>query len=197
LKELDVVKDPNWATYSSSDFENDDVYVALNDGTSSASSWNVKYAGENTSENPAEANSTYASIEVTFVPKYFYNNGTTETNSNLYTPVTFWTVKDANGNVFYFKTESPANAFALSNGGSVTGPYTKGVCYYSAYLNPDDNYSTIRNKFYMLNIKSLLPPGQPSPAPSAPGKPLATPTDISFDAEIAAWDAVEKDYELL
>ena len=185
LKERNVVKDPNWDAYSSSDFENDDVYVALNDGTSTAPNWRVKYAGENTSKNPVEANSTYASIEVTFVPKYFHDTGTPELN------------KDANGNVFYFKTETLANSFALSNGGSVVGPYTKGACYYSAYLNPDDNYSTIRNKFYMLNIKSLLPPGQPSPAPSTPDAPLASPTDISFDVEIAAWDTVEKDYELL
>ncbi|MDR0766792.1 MAG: fimbria major subunit, partial [Odoribacteraceae bacterium] len=195
LEESGVIKDPNWDTYVESDFENIPVYEPLNTGTT-YTDWKVKYAAENTSENPNRENSTYASIQVQFVPTFFCDakGDPTIASNNLSTD--FWVVKDKDGNIYYFDDNSNAIAFSTSIGSTVSAKYTGGVCYYSAYLNPDNGYNTIRNSFYILNIKSLVPPGRPTAEPD-PSDPLSEPTDMKFDANIAPWGIFEKDYELL
>jgi hypothetical protein len=197
LEESNVVKTPTWnSTYAETNYENFSDYAPISENNNEYTKWNVKYATENTSENPNGKNSTYASIKVQFIPKFFHD-GTGKATAYNGAATDFWTVKDKDGNVFYFNDFTIASNFASTISSNASERYTSGFCYYSAYLNPDNNYSTIRNNFYVLNIKSFVPPGSPTPEPSNPDGPLSEPTDMHFETEIAAWGIVSKDYELL
>jgi hypothetical protein len=190
-----VVKDPNWDTYDAGDFVLFDDYAAINQGNYQ-STWHVRYTPENTSKNPVERNSTYAIIKVIFVPKTFCDETGLATVHNGQV-VDFWTVKTTDGDLYYFDTEATAQAFEENSPGSVKSlKYVGGACYYSAYLNPADGYNTFRNKFYQVRIKSIVPPGRPTPEPKDPEKPLTEPTDIDIDVDIKPWAHVINNYDL-
>jgi hypothetical protein len=190
-----VVKDPNWDTYNAGDFISYTDYVAINQGDYQ-STWSVRYTPENTSDKPVERNSTYAIIKVIFVPKTFCDAAGIATVHNGQA-VDFWTVKTTNGDLYYFDTEATAQAFALTSTGAVKSEkYVGGACYYSAYLNPAKGYNTFRNEFYQVSIKSIVPPGRPTPEPKDPEKPLTEPTDIDIDVDIKSWTHVINNYDL-
>jgi hypothetical protein len=192
-----VIKDPNWNTYDAQDFVLFDDYVTINSGGENyQTTWNVKYTPENTSSLPLEKNSTYAIIKATFVPKTFCNeNGIATAYDGQ--AVDFWTVKTTNGDLYYFNVEDNATTFAENTLDAIKSlKFEGGACYYSAYLNPTGGYNTIRNKFYQVNIKSIVPPGRPTPEPKDPENPLSEPTDIDIDVTINAWGYIKNDYDL-
>jgi hypothetical protein len=196
-----VVEDPNYSGAAvATDFENIATFVDVNTGADYETTWSNKYAVENTSTDPTEANSTYAFIKATFVPTKVCKNATTEEmedNPNGATPTTFYVVKAPGGRTFYCSDAGVASGLVSKFGvPTVSHEYTNGLCYFSAYLNKDNDYSTIRNEFYLLNIKNMVPPGSSENDPTKPDTELEAPTDIDIDVTIAPWVPKTSDYEL-
>jgi hypothetical protein len=183
-----VVKDPNWDSYTPSDFADFTDYADINlKSEPDHKAWNVRYTTENTSKEPNEKNSTYACVKVTLVPKFF-SDAAGVLSEYTGGAVDFWVVKTTDGDVRYFQAEADANTFATATQGStISGKYENGVCYYSAYLNPAEGYNTIRNNFYHISVTSIIPPGRNTPDPKDPDKELAKPTDITIEVDIVPW----------
>jgi hypothetical protein len=196
LVENGVVKDPNWDTYDAADFEHPADYIPVNAKNADPAAWGVKYAPENTSKVPVEKNSTYAVIRAVFVPAVFHDkDGMPTPNEGM--RKSFWTVKTADGELYYFDMEMAADGFVTNHPESVkSARYANGECYYSAYLGPSNGYSTLRNTFYRVNVKSLIPPGRPTPEPADPDQPLSGVTDIDIEVVIIPWDVVDDGYDL-
>ncbi|MDR1859547.1 MAG: Mfa1 family fimbria major subunit [Bacteroidales bacterium] len=194
VKDANVVKDPNWATgtYNANDLEADANYVAVNAHDAAVLDWKVKYATENTNEKPFEKLNTYVSVQAVFTPAVICdaNGDKDDTKTGTFsTGDDFYTVK-LNGDVYYFDDQADAEAFntSVASGSAAVVKYTNGVCYFYSFINEADDFDVLRNKFYNLTVKQIVPPGNNTPEVKNPDDPISTKTDITLDITIEDWD---------
>lgn len=197
-----VVQDPNhtapmtdWVAWVADKFIPTPAdYVAVNASTvGSNRDLIAKYVTENTTDQPIEGATTFASIRANFTPtKYSDETGADKISSNT---GTFYTVSLNNGIIKFFDTENDADTYQGLNSGSTKKVYTDGYCYYNVFLNPTGAYNTYRNDFYQITVTKIMGLGNPSPE-ATDNTPITQSSDMVTSIEILPWTFVEVETEL-
>ncbi|MCD7969664.1 MAG: Mfa1 family fimbria major subunit [Alistipes sp.] len=197
-----IVYDPNHFVneWNSSHFEHHDNpsdYIVVDEYDYSVVPEKVKYPLENTSDQTLTRETTYASVRAEFIPKYFAeDDGSLVANQNT-SAVDFWIVKlDETGESYFFDDYTKAETFAKDRG-EISDIYENGYCYYNLFINPDNDFQTLRNTFYQLRITSITGVGNPNPEDKGDtDKPVTRPANLELEVDIQPWSVQLDDYDL-
>ncbi|MDR0508129.1 MAG: Mfa1 family fimbria major subunit [Dysgonamonadaceae bacterium] len=195
-------KDPNWDTYTASDFsrwrEADwaDVKAARSNNLLYR-----QYAQENTSRDQREKELTRVLLRAQFTPAQALNKvGANWVYQTNYNTGTFWVVivrKDL-PEMAFFNNSTSASSFANETA-NASSPieYTDGYCYWDLFLhNGNYDWGVLRNIYYKCVIKSILFLGRHTPDVSKPEEKPDIPTNISAEVTVQEWERVELGVDL-
>ena len=206
-------KDPNWNTYTSSDYSDAAAtdYVEILDRKLIASptkeDYHPRYAAENTSNGKLKKEITRATVRATFIPEVILEGSTGNFTENsihgITTPQTFYAVtRSVDEGTQYFFDVTVANEYAAENGGSFrVVTYTDGYCYWDVFLGKNNQslnkWDVLRNDYYQCNITRIVAPGRETPDLTDPDNTPDTDTKITADIEILFWNTpILSDYIL-
>lgn len=162
---------------------------------------NSFYTAENVNEAPTTGNTTFALVQLKYVPNESEIQGT---NKNLATDGTFYLLwnKTANTGTIYADQGEAYTEQAKEPTNLEVKTYTGGRCYYRVNLRDiaktalQQKYCVQRNHFYKINITQINSLGGSTTTdpdvvvPTDPTHPLEESTYISADITIEAWNAI-------
>lgn len=164
------------------------------------------YTAENVNEAPFTGNTTFALVQLKYVPDASEINGnnTTIVGGTFYL---LWNKTSKTGKIYADKNEADVLAAADSEN-LLVKTYAGGLCYYRVNLRDitqnqgtsaeilRKKYSVLRNHYYKINITQINSLGGSTTTdpdvvvPTDPDTPLETETYISADITIEAWNAI-------
>lgn len=223
-KRNEFIKDYNWDSFSTSDFDRGSD--AINTYISSDAPTSFSYAPENAFQYSLDLSkideATFISVSGTFTPnKVISTSNSAPSKSEDFAIIdnpnnpdkTFYIVRTTDGIANYFVNGTIAQQYAdlcIANAPgmpSYSGTYalnentfTNGISYFHIFVNnnaasPQAPYNVYRNQYFKVNIHSIQAPGNPSDNFDT-GESIKSNTWISTDIEINPWEVYEEDYDL-
>lgn len=182
------------------------VPADMTNAKDAAAAWNYQfthsfYTAENVNEAPVTGNTTFALVQLKYVPNKSEIQGS---NKDLAPDGTFYLLwnKTAKTGTIYADQSEANTAQAQESSNLEVKTYTGGRCYYRVNLRDiaktalQQKYCVLRNHFYKINITQINSLGGSSTTdpdvvvPTEPTTPLEESTYISADITIEAWNAI-------
>lgn len=162
---------------------------------------NSFYTAENVNEAPVTGNTTFALVQLKYVPDESEIQGKNKVLGGDGTFYLLWNKTAKTGTIYADQGEANT-AQAQESSNLEVKTYTGGRCYYRVNLRDiakttlQQKYCVLRNHFYKINITQINSLGGSSTTdpdvvvPTEPTTPLEKSTYISADITIEAWNAI-------
>ena len=176
---------------------------------------NAAYCLENMDSPYKQDNTTYLTLQTTFIPARVVDCDATAANGDLKdnpnattsTPVPFYVVKTGSlaGN---YILKSDLTTYQASNSGkypngveSISAEYKEGICWFGPIWigqtnAADQNGPVVRNTWYNLKITGIALPGEPQEPQPDPDQPLVPTTNVAISLTVMPWNFIDRGIDL-
>lgn len=176
---------------------------------------NAAYCLENMDSPYKQGNTTYLTLQTTFIPARVVNCesevtvGALKDNPNAANSkaASFYVVKTGKlaGN---YILKDDLDSYQLTNPGkypngveSISAEYKEGTCWFGPIWigqtnAADQNGPVVRNTWYNLNITGIALPGEPQEPQPDPDQPLVPTTNVAITLTVMPWNFIDRGIDL-